>query len=341
MTVATGLRPENHGIVADWPATLDGQAMEPVGSEECRAATLWELADAAGPARYPAEFSADAFSRYPAGARLNGRIDFPSASRPGPSQTREMDAPAKVAVVTGASSGIGRDAARGLVAAGFRVVLAGRREDALAETAKLCSSDASLTLICVTNVRDPASVRALFARTKEAFGRIDVLFNNAGLNVPPGPLEELAFDRWGEVVETILNGSFLCTQEAVRMMKSQTPRGGRIINNGSISAHVPRPHGVAYTAAKHAITGLTKSTALEGREFDIACGQIDIGNAETAMGGRFRKGVLQANGTIAPEPTMDLKHVTEAVVYMATLPLDVNVPSLTVMATKMPFIGRG
>ncbi len=252
-----------------------------------------------------------------------------------------METFAKVAVVTGAGSGIGREAAKGLLAAGFKVVLAGRRLDALEESVRQSGAGSDRVLACQTDVRQPSSVQALFARTRETFGRVDVLFNNAGMNVPPGPLEELAFDRWSEVVETILNGSFLCTQEAVRIMKSQTPRGGRIINNGSVSAHVPRPHGVAYTAAKHAISGLTKSTALEGRAFDIACGQIDIGNAHTAMGGRMSKGVLQANGTIAPEATMQLKHVTDAVVYMASLPLEVNVPSLMVMATKMPYIGRG
>ena len=252
-----------------------------------------------------------------------------------------MDTPRKVAVITGAGSGIGRESAKALAAAGFSVVLAGRRLDALDETAREIGAKAAGTLVGVTDVRKQESVRALFAQVREVFGRVDVLFNNAGMNVPAGPIEDLALERWNDVIETILTGSFLCTQEAVRMMKTQHPRGGRIINNGSVSAHVPRPQGAAYTAAKHAISGLTKSTALDGRPFEIACGQIDIGNADTAMGGRMRKGVLQASGVIAPEPTMDLKHVADAVVYMASLPLEVNVPSLMVMATKMPYIGRG
>ena len=192
-----------------------------------------------------------------------------------------------------------------------------------------------------TDVTDPASVRALFAWTKEAFGRLDLLFNNAGIGAPAVPLEELTYEQWQAVVQTNLTGAFLCTQEAFKLMKSQTPRGGRIINNGSISAHTPRPNSAPYTATKHAISGLTKSTALDGREFDIACGQIDIGNAATEMTARMKRGVLQADGRLAPEPTMDVDAVARAVVYMASLPLDTNVLFMTVMATKMPFVGRG
>jgi NAD(P)-dependent dehydrogenase (short-subunit alcohol dehydrogenase family) len=246
----------------------------------------------------------------------------------------------KVAVVTGAGSGIGRAVALALAREGFSVVLAGRRDSALAETAKLASSDAKM-LAVPSNVADPVSVKALFAKTKEAFGRLDLLFNNAGTGAPPLAMEELSFEQWKAVVDTNLTGAFLCTQEAMRMMKAQSPQGGRIINNGSISAHAPRPNSAPYTATKHAITGLTKSTALDGRAFDIACGQIDIGNAETPMTARMKGGVPQANGTLAPEPTMDVNDVARAVVYMASLPLDANVPFLTVMATKMPFIGRG
>jgi len=245
----------------------------------------------------------------------------------------------KIAIVTGAGSGIGRAVALALAREGFAVVLAGRRADALAETAKL-AADAE-TLAVTANVGDPASVKALFAKTKETFGRLDLLFNNAGTGAPPLPMEDLSFEQWKAVVDTNLTGAFLCTQEAMRMMKAQSPRGGRIINNGSISAHAPRPNSAPYTATKHAITGLTKSTALDGRAFDIACGQIDIGNAETPMTARMKAGVPQANGTLAPEPTMDVNDVARAVVYMASLPLDANVPFLTVMATKMPFIGRG
>jgi NAD(P)-dependent dehydrogenase (short-subunit alcohol dehydrogenase family) len=249
--------------------------------------------------------------------------------------------PRKVALVTGAGSGIGRESAKGLLKAGYAVVLAGRRADALDETIKQSGAPAAQALAVPTDVRDPVAVKALFARTKETFGRLDVLFNNAGMNVPGVPIEDLPLEGWREVMDSIVTGSFLCTQEAVRIMKAQQPRGGRIINNGSVSAHVPRPHGAAYTAAKHAITGLTKSTALDGRPYDIACGQIDIGNADTAMGGRMKKGVMQADGSIKPEATMELQHVVDAVLYMAALPLEVNVPSLMVMATKMPYVGRG
>jgi NAD(P)-dependent dehydrogenase (short-subunit alcohol dehydrogenase family) len=252
-----------------------------------------------------------------------------------------MSSPQKIALVTGAGSGIGRETVKGLLAAGYSVVLAGRRADALAETVRESGAPASQVLVVPTDVRDPDSVRALFAKTRETFGRLDLLFNNAGSNAPGFAVDEVSFDRWRDVVDSILTGSFLCTQEAFRIMKAQDPRGGRIINNGSVSAHVPRPLGVAYTAAKHGISGLTKSTTLDGRPFDIACGQIDIGNADTAMGGRMKKGVMQADGRIAPEPTMEIKHVVSAVLYMASLPLDVNVPSLMVMATKMPYVGRG
>ncbi|MSU65509.1 MAG: SDR family oxidoreductase [Opitutus sp.] len=252
-----------------------------------------------------------------------------------------MESPRKVALVTGAGSGIGRETAKGLLAAGYAVVLAGRRLDALEGTARESGTPSSQVLALATDVANPEAVRVLFARTRETFGRLDLLFNNAGSNVSGVPLEDLPLASWREVVDSILTGSFLCTQEAFRMMKNQSPRGGRIINNGSISAHVPRPQSAPYTAAKHAITGLTKSTALDGRPFDIACGQIDIGNADTAMGGRMKKGVLQADGSIAAEPTMEIKHVVQAVLYMASLPLDVNVPTLMVLATKMPYVGRG
>ncbi len=252
-----------------------------------------------------------------------------------------MATPRKIAIVTGAGSGIGRETAKGLLAAGYAVLLAGRRQDALEGTAKESGASAAQVLVVPTDLTQPDSVRALFARTKEAFGRLDLLFNNAGTNAPGVPLEDLSLEQWQSVIDTNLTGPFLCTQEAFRMMKHQQPRGGRIINNGSISAHVPRPNSSPYTAAKHGITGLTKATALDGRPFDIACGQIDIGNADTAMGGRMKKGVPQADGSIAIEATMEVSHVVQAVLYMASLPLGVNVPTLTVMATKMPYVGRG
>ena len=245
----------------------------------------------------------------------------------------------KVAVVTGAGSGIGRAVALALAGAGYSVALAGRRAEALAETASLAQDKTMLAV--PTNVADKASVDALFAATHEKFGRLDLLFNNAGTGAPPVPMENLTLAQWQSVVDTNLTGPFLCTQAALRIMKTQTPRGGRIINNGSISAHAPRPNSAPYTATKHAITGLTKATALDGRAFDIACGQIDIGNAETPMTARMKNGVPQPNGTLAPEPTMDVDAVARAVLYMASLPLDANVLSLTVMATKMPFVGRG
>src|SRR5713101_235287 len=247
----------------------------------------------------------------------------------------------RVAIVTGAGTGIGKHSALALLREGYAVALAGRRKDLLEATAAEAKATGSPTLVVPTDVGDPESVRALFARTKEAFGRLDLLFNNAGIGAPPVPLEELPFEKWKAVVDTNLTGSFVCTQEAIKIMKSQQPRGGRIINNGSISAHAPRPFSVAYTSTKHAITGLTKSTSLDGRKYDIACGQIDIGNAATEMTDRMTKGVPQANGSVEVEPRMDVRHVASAVAYMASLPLDANVQFLTVMATKMPFVGRG
>jgi NAD(P)-dependent dehydrogenase (short-subunit alcohol dehydrogenase family) len=242
----------------------------------------------------------------------------------------------RVAVVTGAGSGIGRDVARALLDAGYRVVLAGRRENALRETL-----DGRDGIVAPTDVADPDAVRALFARVREELGRLDLLFNNAGTFGTPTPIEDVAFEDWQAIVATNLTGAFLCAQEAFRAMKDQRPRGGRIVNNGSISAHVPRPNAVGYTATKHAITGLTRALSLEGRGYDIACGQIDIGNAATAMTAAIERGALQADGSTKAEPTMDARHVTDAVLYMASLPLDANVQFLTVMATNMPFIGRG
>ncbi len=247
----------------------------------------------------------------------------------------------KVAIVTGAGTGVGRAVALALLQEGYSVVLAGRRKELLDATARAAGAPGSQTLVVPTNVSDPSSVRGLFARTKEAFGRLDLLFNNAGIGAPSIPLEDLTYEQWKAVVETNLSGAFLCTQEAFRLMKSQEPRGGRIINNGSISAHSPRPNSAPYTATKHAITGLTKSTSLDGRKYDIACGQIDIGNAATEMTARMAEGVAQADGSIRVEPRMDPRHVADAVVYMASLPPDTNVQFLTVMATKMPFVGRG
>ena len=247
----------------------------------------------------------------------------------------------KIALVTGAGSGIGRATALGLLGAGWSVALAGRRADALAATAHESGAPADRVLAVTTDVTDPQSVRDLFADVRAKFGRLDLLFNNAGIGAPAMPLEDLPPARWREVLDTNLTGAFLCTQEAFRLMKAQAPRGGRIINNGSISAHVPRPQAVAYNAAKHGITGLTKSIALDGRPFGIAGGQIDIGNADTALASKAKSGHLQANGTIAPEPLMDVRHVVDAVLYMAGLPLEANVPFLTVMATGMPYLGRG
>jgi len=252
-----------------------------------------------------------------------------------------MSSNGKVAIVTGAGSGIGKATALALLQEGYSVVLAGRRAAALEQTVKDAGAAAARALAVFTDVSDPASVRALFAKTKEKFGRLDLLFNNAGQNAPGIPLEELTFEQWKSVVDANLTGAFLCTQEAFKLMRSQTPRGGRIINNGSISAHAPRPNSAPYTATKHAITGLTKSTSLDGRKYDIACGQIDIGNALTEMAERMAKGVPQADGSTKVEPLMDVAHVAKTVVYMASLPLEANVQFVTVMATKMPFIGRG
>ncbi len=252
-----------------------------------------------------------------------------------------MASTGKVALVTGAGSGIGRAASLALQRDGFDVVLAGRRKEELEHTAAMAKEGGGRMLPVPTNVADPGSVKALFAAALQAFGRLDVLFNNAGMGAPAVPMEDLPIETWQQVVDVNLTGSFLCAQEAIRIMKSQTPKGGRIINNGSISAHAPRPNSVAYTATKHAITGLTKSISLDGRKHDIACSQIDIGNADTAMGGRMKAGVPQANGTIAPEAVMDVEHVATAVAYMASLPLEANVQFMTIMATKMPFVGRG
>jgi NAD(P)-dependent dehydrogenase (short-subunit alcohol dehydrogenase family) len=252
-----------------------------------------------------------------------------------------MDADAKVAIVTGAGTGIGKQAALALLREGYVVSLAGRREAPLKATAEAAGGATDRVLVVPTDVGDPVAVRTLFEKTVAAFGRLDVLFNNAGTGAPPVPLEDLTYDQWRAVVDVNLTGAFLCTQEAFKIMKQQTPRGGRIINNGSISAHAPRPNSAPYTATKHAMTGLTKSTALDGRKYDIACGQIDIGNAATDMTARMKQGVPQAHGAIAVEPTMDAEHVAQAVVYMASLPLDANVQFMTIMATKMPFIGRG
>jgi NAD(P)-dependent dehydrogenase (short-subunit alcohol dehydrogenase family) len=244
---------------------------------------------------------------------------------------------ARAAIVTGAGSGIGRAVALALLGDGYRVALAGRRRELLEETARLGGGG----LVVPTDVTDPAQVAALFAAAKEAFGRLDVLFNNAGISAPPVLLEDLTFEQWKAVVDVNLTGMFLCTQAAFRLMKDQTPQGGRIINNGSISAQTPRPNSAPYTATKHAITGLTKSTALDGRKYDIACSQIDIGNAATDLTEKMKRGVPQANGTVSVEPRMDVAHVARAVLYMANLPLDANVLFMTVMATKMPLVGRG
>ena len=252
-----------------------------------------------------------------------------------------MDGQGKVALITGASAGIGRATAIRFLDAGWRVVLAGRRADELDATIAKAGSPAGMALAVPTNVADPASVATLFDRTRAVFGRLDVLFNNAGINAPGIPLEELTYEQWKNVVDVNLSGAFLCTQQAFRIMKDQTPRGGRIINNGSISAHAPRPNSAPYTSTKHAITGLTKSTSLDGRKYDIACGQIDIGNAGTDMANRMANGVPQANGTIAPEPLMNVNQVADAVLHMASLPPEANVQFMTIMATKMPFVGRG
>ena len=252
-----------------------------------------------------------------------------------------MNTVAKVALVTGAGSGIGKHAALALLGEGYSLVLAGRRLARLEETLAAAGADGTRALAVETDVGDPQSVAALFGAVKERFGRLDLLFNNAGSGAPGIGLEELTPEQWQSVVNANLSGVFYCTQEAFRMMKSQQPMGGRIINNGSVSATTPRPNSAPYTATKHAITGLTKCTSLDGRKYDIACGQIDIGNAATEMTQRMSQGVPQANGEIANEPVMDIDNVSRAVVYMASLPLDANVQFLTVMATKMPFVGRG
>ena len=247
----------------------------------------------------------------------------------------------KVAIVTGAGSGIGKAVALALLRAGYRVTLAGRRLEALESVAIEAGVAADRVLAVSTDVTDQQSVRGMFARTAQAFGRLDLLFNNAGMSAPKVLLEDISLEQWKNVLDTNLTGVFLCTQEAFKLMKEQSPRGGRIINNGSISAHAPRPNSAPYTSTKHAITGLTKSTSLDGRKYDIACGQIDIGNASTEMAAKMATGVPQANGEIAAEPLMDVEHVAKAVLYMDSLPLEANVQFMTVMATKMPFVGRG
>jgi NAD(P)-dependent dehydrogenase (short-subunit alcohol dehydrogenase family) len=252
-----------------------------------------------------------------------------------------MERIGKVALVTGAGSGIGRAVSLTLHSAGYSVVLGGRRAPELERTAAQASASDDRMLAVPTDVSKPEDVRTLFAKTRETFGRLDVLFNNAGIGAPGVPMEDLTYEQWSAVVGVNLTGTFLCSQEAIRMMKTQDPKGGRIINNGSISAHVPRPNSAPYTATKHAITGLTRSISLDGRRHNIACGQIDIGNAATEMTARMAEGVSQANGTTMVEPRMDVQHVADAVLYMANLPLDANVQFITVMATGMPFIGRG
>ncbi|TXL72736.1 SDR family oxidoreductase [Vineibacter terrae] len=247
----------------------------------------------------------------------------------------------KIALITGAGTGVGKAAALALAKEGYAVVLAGRRKEPLEEVATAVQAAGAKALVVQADVGDPAQVKALFARTKETFGRLDLLFNNAGMGAPAVPMDELPFTQWKAVVDVNLTGSFLCAQEAMRMMKEQRPQGGRIINNGSISAHAPRPNSVAYTSTKHAITGLTKCIALDGRPFDIACGQIDIGNAHTPMAARMAQGVPQADGSVRPEPLMDVESVGRTIAYMATLPPDANALFVTVMATKMPFVGRG
>jgi len=251
-----------------------------------------------------------------------------------------MGAQNTIAIVTGAGSGIGKSVALTLLKNGYSVALAGRRKDALDQAVRESGAGAR-ALAVPTDVSDPLSVKALFAKTKGAFGRLDLLFNNAGVSAPGVPLEDLTVEQWRNVVDINLSGMFFCMQEAFRMMKDQNPRGGRIINNGSISAHAPRPNSAPYTSTKHAVTGLTKSASLDGRKYDIACSQIDIGNALTEMAAKMTKGVPQANGEIKVEPTMDVQRVADAVLHMASLPLDTNMQFVTIMATKMPFVGRG
>jgi NAD(P)-dependent dehydrogenase (short-subunit alcohol dehydrogenase family) len=252
-----------------------------------------------------------------------------------------MQTQPKIAIVTGAGTGIGRACSVALAEAGFSVVLAGRRMEPLRAVQEAIETSGGVAMAQACDVSDEAQVRALFEATRALFGRLDFLFNNAGLFSPNMPLEDLDVARWRAIVDVNLTGAFLCTQAAFRLMKEQDPRGGRIVNNGSISAHAPRPNSAPYTSTKHAITGLTKSTSLDGRKYDIACGQIDIGNAETEMTGRMKTGVAQPDGSVRPEAVMDVAHVARALVYMASLPLDANVQFMTVMATKMPFVGRG
>ena len=247
----------------------------------------------------------------------------------------------KVALVTGAGSGIGRTVALALSGVGYQLVLAGRRKEALEETLAMAGTAKGSALAVAADISDPAAVRALFSQTEQAFGRLDLLFNNAGVGIPSAALEDVTAEQWQRVVQTNLSGTFFCTQEAFRLMKRQTPQGGRIINNGSISAHVPRPNSAPYTATKHAVTGLTRSTSLDGRKYNIACGQIDIGNGNTAMTEMIAAGAPQANGSVLKEPTFDPRLAADAVVFMAELPLDANVQFLTITATTMPFIGRG
>ena len=252
-----------------------------------------------------------------------------------------MTVPTRTAVVTGAGTGIGKAVALGLLHKGYSVALAGRRRELLEQVVAEAGLSGTRALVVPTDVSDPGSVSQLFAKAQATFGRLDLLFNNAGVGAPAIDLDELSYEQWKKVVDINLTGSFLCTQQAFKLMKTQQPMGGRIINNGSISAHAPRPNSAPYTATKHAITGLTKSTSLDGRKYDIACGQIDIGNAHTELAARMAKGVPQANGSVAVEPLMDVAHVASSVLFMASLPLDANVQFLTVMATKMPFVGRG
>ena len=252
-----------------------------------------------------------------------------------------MDPSQKVAVVTGAGTGIGRASALALLRDGFSVALAGRRLEALEQTKNQAGDTASRAIAVPTDVGDPSSVQALFAKTVETLGRLDVLFNNAGTATPPVPMEDLTYEQWKSVVDANLTGTFLCTQQAIKIMKTQDPMGGRIINNGSLAAYVPRPNSAPYTATKHGVTGLTKATSLDGRKYNIACSQIDIGNAATEMTGAMEAGIMQAHGSVAVEPRFDVAHVAESVLYIANLPLDTNVQYMTIMATNMPFIGRG
>ena len=252
-----------------------------------------------------------------------------------------MRSTGKVAIITGAGTGIGKSSALAMLKDGWSVALAGRRAELLEKTREQVGEEEKNAIVVRTDVGDPEAVRELFAKTKEAFGRLDVLFNNAGVGAPGRPLEDLTFEQWKTVVDANLTGPFLCTQEAFRMMKEQTPMGGRIINNGSISAQTPRPNSAPYTATKHGMVGLTKSTALDGRKYDIACSQIDIGNAVTEMTAKMSKGVPQPDGTRKVEPTFDVERVAEAVLFLANLPLDTNVLFMNMMATKMPFVGRG